>query len=78
MTSLSSLVITVCNEIDQWPPPVPGLTLNLPVMGVVLQVSVAWPVEVSLSAFHVPENETLDCFFRSVFLQKWTNQEEVL
>uniref|UniRef100_A0A667ZYE0 DENN/MADD domain containing 6B n=2 Tax=Myripristis murdjan TaxID=586833 RepID=A0A667ZYE0_9TELE len=28
----------VCNEIDQWPSPVPGLTLNLPVMGVVLQV----------------------------------------
>lgn len=29
---------TVCNEIDQWPAPVPGQTLNLPVMGVVLQV----------------------------------------
>ncbi|XP_047192299.1 protein DENND6B-like isoform X2 [Scophthalmus maximus] len=29
---------TVCNEIDQWPSPVPGMTLNLPVMGVVLQV----------------------------------------
>uniref|UniRef100_A0A8C5UBW8 DENN domain containing 6B n=2 Tax=Malurus TaxID=55806 RepID=A0A8C5UBW8_9PASS len=27
----------VCNEIDQWPPPVPGQTLNLPVMGVVIQ-----------------------------------------
>uniref|UniRef100_A0AAQ5ZJW0 UDENN domain-containing protein n=1 Tax=Amphiprion ocellaris TaxID=80972 RepID=A0AAQ5ZJW0_AMPOC len=27
----------VCNEIDQWLSPVPGLTLNLPVMGVVLQ-----------------------------------------
>uniref|UniRef100_A0A672Z6C7 UDENN domain-containing protein n=1 Tax=Sphaeramia orbicularis TaxID=375764 RepID=A0A672Z6C7_9TELE len=27
----------VCNEIDQWPSPEPGLTLNLPVMGVVLQ-----------------------------------------
>uniref|UniRef100_A0A674MK52 DENN/MADD domain containing 6B n=1 Tax=Takifugu rubripes TaxID=31033 RepID=A0A674MK52_TAKRU len=31
---------TVCNEIDQWPPPVPGLTLNLPVMGVVLQIRI--------------------------------------
>lgn len=31
-------ILTVCNEIDQWPSPVPGLTLNLPVMGVVLQV----------------------------------------
>uniref|UniRef100_A0A8C8ASN5 DENN domain containing 6B n=1 Tax=Otus sunia TaxID=257818 RepID=A0A8C8ASN5_9STRI len=31
----------VCNEIDQWPPPVPGQTLNLPVMGVVIQVLLA-------------------------------------
>ncbi|XP_068256877.1 protein DENND6B [Nyctibius grandis] len=30
----------VCNEIDQWPPPVPGQTLNLPVMGVVMQVRI--------------------------------------
>ncbi|CAL8323415.1 unnamed protein product [Lota lota] len=30
----------VCNEIDQWPSPVPGLTLNLPVMGTVLQVRI--------------------------------------
>ncbi|XP_036373990.1 protein DENND6B isoform X2 [Megalops cyprinoides] len=30
----------VCNEIDQWPAPVPGLTLNLPVMGVVMQVRI--------------------------------------
>ncbi|XP_075967395.1 protein DENND6B isoform X3 [Anarhichas minor] len=30
----------VCNGVDQWPPPVPGLTLNLPVMGVVLQVRI--------------------------------------
>uniref|UniRef100_A0A6I8NGA0 DENN domain containing 6B n=1 Tax=Ornithorhynchus anatinus TaxID=9258 RepID=A0A6I8NGA0_ORNAN len=28
----------VCNEIDQWPSPDPGRTLNLPVMGVVMQV----------------------------------------
>uniref|UniRef100_A0A671KEU0 Protein DENND6B-like n=1 Tax=Sinocyclocheilus anshuiensis TaxID=1608454 RepID=A0A671KEU0_9TELE len=28
---------TVCNEIEQWPAPVPGQTLNLPVMGVVMQ-----------------------------------------
>ncbi|RXM30466.1 Protein DENND6B [Acipenser ruthenus] len=27
----------VCNEIDQWPAPIPGQTLNLPVMGVVIQ-----------------------------------------
>lgn len=31
---------TVCNEIDQWPKPVPGMTLNLPVMGVALQVRI--------------------------------------
>lgn len=31
-------MLAVCNEIDQWPPPVPGQTLNLPVMGVVMQV----------------------------------------
>uniref|UniRef100_A0A672Z6J8 Uncharacterized protein n=1 Tax=Sphaeramia orbicularis TaxID=375764 RepID=A0A672Z6J8_9TELE len=37
----------VCNEIDQWPSPEPGLTLNLPVMGVVLQVRGTRPVQVS-------------------------------
>ncbi|XP_017297652.1 protein DENND6B isoform X3 [Kryptolebias marmoratus] len=31
---------TVCNEIDQWPAPTPGQTLNLPVMGVMLQVRI--------------------------------------
>uniref|UniRef100_A0A7N6AID8 UDENN domain-containing protein n=1 Tax=Anabas testudineus TaxID=64144 RepID=A0A7N6AID8_ANATE len=30
----------VCNEIDQWASPVPGLTLNLPLMGAVLQVRI--------------------------------------
>ncbi|XP_069580235.1 protein DENND6B isoform X3 [Brachyistius frenatus] len=30
----------VCNEIDQWPSPAPGQTLNLPVVGVVLQVRI--------------------------------------
>lgn len=34
----------VCNEIDQWPAPVPGQTLNLPVVGVVLQVRVSLQV----------------------------------
>lgn len=33
-------MVAVCNEIDQWPSPLPGLTLNLPLMGVVLQVKV--------------------------------------
>ncbi|XP_061570342.1 protein DENND6B [Cololabis saira] len=30
----------VCHQMDQWPPPEPGLTLNLAVMGVVLQVRI--------------------------------------
>ncbi|XP_067861380.1 protein DENND6B isoform X4 [Heptranchias perlo] len=30
----------VCNEVDQWPAPVPGKTLSLPVMGVVIQVRI--------------------------------------
>ncbi|XP_062990525.1 protein DENND6B isoform X2 [Elgaria multicarinata webbii] len=30
----------VCSEIDQWPLPVPGQMLNLPVMGVVIQVRI--------------------------------------
>ncbi|XP_038833681.1 protein DENND6B-like isoform X3 [Salvelinus namaycush] len=34
------LLSEVCNEIDQWQSPVPGLTLNLPVMGVVMQVRI--------------------------------------
>ncbi|XP_025737578.1 protein DENND6B isoform X8 [Callorhinus ursinus] len=35
---LAPCLEAVCSEIDQWPAPVPGQTLNLPVMGVVLQV----------------------------------------
>lgn len=47
-----SALLSVCSEIDQWPPPVPGQMLNLPVMGVVIQVwrgglparcCLAWP-----------------------------------
>ncbi|XP_036093682.1 protein DENND6B isoform X14 [Rousettus aegyptiacus] len=34
------LLPEVCSEIDQWPAPVPGRTLNLPVVGVVLQVHI--------------------------------------
>ncbi|XP_075455368.1 protein DENND6B isoform X2 [Ascaphus truei] len=30
----------VCNQIDRWPPPHPGLTLSLPIMGLVLQVRI--------------------------------------
>uniref|UniRef100_A0A1A7WXK4 DENN/MADD domain containing 6B n=1 Tax=Iconisemion striatum TaxID=60296 RepID=A0A1A7WXK4_9TELE len=31
---------TVCNEIDQWPAPTPGQMLNLPVLGVIVQVRI--------------------------------------
>ncbi|XP_075409557.1 protein DENND6B isoform X2 [Tenrec ecaudatus] len=37
---LTPCLEAVCNEIDQWPAPWPGRTLNLPVMGVVLQVHI--------------------------------------
>ncbi|XP_012504219.1 PREDICTED: protein DENND6B isoform X1 [Propithecus coquereli] len=37
---LAPCLEAVCSEIDQWPAPVPGQTLNLPVMGVVVQVRV--------------------------------------
>ncbi|XP_045434685.1 protein DENND6B isoform X2 [Pipistrellus kuhlii] len=37
---LAPCLEAVCSEIDQWPAPVPGQTLNLPVVGVVLQVHI--------------------------------------
>ncbi|XP_004845377.1 protein DENND6B isoform X3 [Heterocephalus glaber] len=37
---LAPCLEAVCNEIDQWPAPVPGETLNLPVMGVIIQVCI--------------------------------------
>ncbi|XP_049740711.1 protein DENND6B isoform X2 [Elephas maximus indicus] len=37
---LAPCLEAVCNEIDQWPAPTPGRTLNLPVMGVVIQVHI--------------------------------------
>ncbi|XP_055963017.1 protein DENND6B isoform X4 [Sorex fumeus] len=37
---LAPCLEAVCNEIDQWPAPIPGQTLNLPVLGVVLQVRI--------------------------------------
>ncbi|XP_057597389.1 protein DENND6B isoform X24 [Hippopotamus amphibius kiboko] len=37
---LAPCLEAACREIDQWPAPVPGRTLNLPVMGVVLQVHI--------------------------------------
>ncbi|TRY82369.1 hypothetical protein DNTS_015109 [Danionella cerebrum] len=43
---------TVCHEIDQWPAPVPGQTLNLPVMGVVMQVRIPSNAENSVNQSH--------------------------
>ncbi|XP_017654089.1 protein DENND6B isoform X4 [Nannospalax galili] len=37
---LAPCLEAVCNEIDQWPAPVPGQTLNLPIMGIVIQVHI--------------------------------------
>ncbi|EPY80131.1 hypothetical protein CB1_000855002 [Camelus ferus] len=48
----------VCSEIDQWPDPMPGQTLNLPVMGVVLQNLL--PAPVVLSSVH--ELDLFRCF----------------
>uniref|UniRef100_A0A667ZT01 DENN/MADD domain containing 6B n=1 Tax=Myripristis murdjan TaxID=586833 RepID=A0A667ZT01_9TELE len=54
----------VCNEIDQWPSPVPGLTLNLPVMGVVLQYAFflqnLLPAPTVLPTIH--EQDLFKCF----------------
>ncbi|KAA0721070.1 Protein DENND6B DENN domain-containing protein 6B [Triplophysa tibetana] len=51
---------TVCNEIDQWPAPVPGETLNLPVMGVVMQVKIPSNVETPAgSPFKQTQQENL-------------------
>lgn len=72
---LSFRVPAVCNEIDQWPPPVPGQTLNLPVMGVVIQVRVGddpysaadrgrWDMD-SLFLWMLKLLSTLDCFLYS-------------
>lgn len=72
---LSFRVPAVCNEIDQWPPPAPGQTLNLPVMGVVIQVRVGddpypaadrgrWDMD-SLFLWMLKLLSTLDCFLYS-------------
>uniref|UniRef100_A0A8C5JZF2 DENN domain containing 6B n=1 Tax=Jaculus jaculus TaxID=51337 RepID=A0A8C5JZF2_JACJA len=37
---LAPCLEAVCNEIDQWPAPMPGQILNLPIMGVVIQVRI--------------------------------------
>jgi hypothetical protein len=39
MNDLVFSFLTACHNIDQWPAPTPGETLNLPLLGSVLQVS---------------------------------------
>ena len=33
-------LVSACHDMDQWPNPVPGETVNLPIMGSVIQVHV--------------------------------------
>ncbi|XP_037586008.1 protein DENND6B isoform X2 [Cebus imitator] len=47
---LAPCLEAVCSEIDQWPVPMPGQTLNLPVMGVVVQVHIPSRVDKSESS----------------------------
>ncbi|XP_039319135.1 protein DENND6B isoform X3 [Saimiri boliviensis] len=47
---LAPCLEAVCSEIDQWPVPLPGQTLNLPVMGVVVQVHIPARVDKSESS----------------------------
>ncbi|XP_044285713.1 protein DENND6B isoform X2 [Varanus komodoensis] len=47
----------VCSEIDQWPPPVPGQMLSLPVMGVVIQVRIPSRVDKPGSNPAKPSNQ---------------------
>ncbi|XP_006888171.1 PREDICTED: protein DENND6B [Elephantulus edwardii] len=47
---LAPCLEAVCSEIDQWPSPMPGRTLNLPVMGVVLQVRIPTRVDLPESS----------------------------
>lgn len=37
--SFMTFDLTACHDMDQWPEPVPGETVNLPIFGSVLQVS---------------------------------------
>ncbi|XP_036064732.1 protein DENND6B isoform X2 [Onychomys torridus] len=55
---LAPCLEAVCNEIDQWPAPVPGQTLNLPIMGVVIQNLL--PAPVVLTSVH--ELDLFRCF----------------
>nr|XP_035130119.2 protein DENND6B isoform X3 [Callithrix jacchus] len=55
---LAPCLEAVCSEIDQWPVPVPGQTLNLPVMGVVVQNLL--PAPMVLASVH--ELDLFRCF----------------
>ncbi|XP_032122100.1 protein DENND6B isoform X3 [Sapajus apella] len=55
---LAPCLEAVCSEIDQWPVPMPGQTLNLPVMGVVVQNLL--PAPMVLASVH--ELDLFRCF----------------
>ncbi|XP_063782741.1 protein DENND6B isoform X1 [Pseudophryne corroboree] len=59
----------VCNQIDRWPFPEPGLSLSLPIMGLVLQVKIpsqSDPMETN--AINDPQKDRLDppCHISSI------------
>lgn len=54
----SQSIETACHDIDQWPLPVPGETINLPILGTVLQIQIpsdsskCGPSTVAVSSLH--------------------------
>uniref|UniRef100_A0A8D2E8T6 DENN domain containing 6B n=1 Tax=Theropithecus gelada TaxID=9565 RepID=A0A8D2E8T6_THEGE len=70
---LAPCLEAVCSEIDQWPAPAPGQTLNLPVMGVVVQNLL--PAPMVLASVH--ELDLFRCF-RPVLTHVQTLWELVL
>ncbi|KAM4602306.1 protein DENND6B, partial [Discoglossus pictus] len=48
----------VCNQIDRWPPPEPGISLSLPIMGLVMQVKIPSRSDaVEINAIDAPHPE---------------------
>ncbi|XP_032122103.1 protein DENND6B isoform X5 [Sapajus apella] len=68
---LAPCLEAVCSEIDQWPVPMPGQTLNLPVMGVVVQNLLPAPMVLAsvheLDLFSCLQPLRFCCDFRPYF-----------
>ncbi|XP_051045575.1 protein DENND6B isoform X2 [Phodopus roborovskii] len=78
---LAPCLEAVCNEIDQWPDPVPGQTLNLPVMGVVIQVRASWRVSnagVGGWRYSIPVLATASFLPRCASHPGWTSWNPIL